>query len=141
MEETSIQAMNTPVPSDLEGRSIQEQDSVDLHRWSCYHLFFGLDPGRDRPLGLHWLLFNELASELREDGHPVEMPPFPPLPYPRRMWTGGEVAWSRPPRPGLALIRTSVVSRAQVKTGRNRLVSSDIAPKGDSGSGHRRYAD
>jgi 3-methylfumaryl-CoA hydratase len=109
--------MNTPVPSDLEGRSIQEQDSIDLHRWSCYHSFFGLDPERDLPLALHWLLFNKLASDLREDGHPLEMPPFPPLPYPRRMWAGGEVVWSRPPRPGLALSRTSVVPRAQVKTG------------------------
>jgi hypothetical protein len=60
VEETTIKPMNTSVPSDLEGRSIQEQDSVDLHRRSCYHLFFGLDPERDRPLALHWPLSTSL---------------------------------------------------------------------------------
>ena len=93
--------MNAPAASDLLGRSLEEQDRVDLLRWSSYHVFFGLDAGRDRPLALHWLLFNKLASELREDGHPVEMPPFPPLPYPRRMWAGGEIAWSRQLTPEL----------------------------------------
>lgn len=106
-----------PAASDLLGRSLEEQDRVDALRWSSYHVFFGLDPGRDRPLALHWLLFNRLASGLREDGHPVEMPPFPPLPYPRRMWAGGEVAWSRQPTPESTVHRATTVSRAEVKAG------------------------
>ena len=109
--------MSAFLASDLEGRSLEEWDRVDAHRWSSYYLLFRLDPERDRPLALHWLLFNKLASELREDGHPVEMPPFPPLPYPRRMWAGGEIAWSRPLAPRLDLRRTTVVSRAEAKTG------------------------
>jgi len=109
--------MSAFLASDLEGRSLEERDRVDAHRWSSYYLVFRLDPERDRPLALHWLLFNKLASELREDGHPVEMPPFPPLPYPRRMWAGGEIAWSRPLAPGLDLRRATVVLRAEQKTG------------------------
>src|SRR3954452_23733820 len=109
--------MSTFLASDLEGRSLEEWDRVDAHRWSSYYLLFRLDPERDRPLALHWLLFNKLASELREDGHPVEMPPFPPLPYPRRMWAGGEVAWSRQLTPESTVHRATTVSRAEVKAG------------------------
>jgi 3-methylfumaryl-CoA hydratase len=109
--------MGEDVLQGLEGRSIERYDSVDLHRWRAYHSFFELNPEADRPLALHWLLFHELSSQLRIDGHNVRMEPFPELPFPRRMWAGGEIVWRAPLAVGSELGRATAVARAEVKTG------------------------
>lgn len=101
----------------LDGRSSERSDSVDGHRWHAYFSFLGLDPEIARPLALHWLLFTELSPDLRPDGHPVRMEPFPELPFPRRMWAGGEIVWNASIAPGMALTRMTTVSRAQMKSG------------------------
>ena len=101
----------------LKGRSIERQDTADLHRWRAYHSFFNLDAETDRPLAFHWLMFTELSRETRPDGHPVQMHPFPVLPFPRRMWAGGEINWVRPVTAGAELKRTTTISRAEAKAG------------------------
>ena len=103
----------------LAGRTTTREDAVDAHRWGAYHAFFGLDPTSARPLAFHWLLFNDLPGPLRPDGHPVRMDPLPELPFGRRMWAGGEILWRDFLTPGVRLRRTSVIGRAELKTGRS----------------------
>jgi 3-methylfumaryl-CoA hydratase len=120
----------------LLGRSTLRTDSVDLHRWRTYYKFFNLSPERERPLAFHWLLFNELSSELRPDGHPIIMEPFPDLPFPRRMWVGGEITWSGALAPGVSLKRTTTICRAQLKAGaagQFLLTSLEHVVDGDTG--------
>jgi 3-methylfumaryl-CoA hydratase len=101
----------------LEGRAVRKDDIADAHRWNAYHRFFDLEAGTDRPLALHWLLFTELSRDLRPDGHSMRMEPFPELPYPRRMWAGGQIDWMAPVLSGAELSRTSTVVRAELKKG------------------------
>lgn len=109
--------MNEDVIEGLQGRCVQRSDTVDPHRWNCYHGFFDLVPGQDLPLALHWLLFNDLPREVRPDGHPVQMVPFPVLPFPRRMWAGGEINWLAPLSTGMQLRKSTTVASAEIKSG------------------------
>jgi len=101
----------------LIGRTMSTSDVVDDRRWAAYQHYFGIDAGRERPLALHWLLFTELLRELRTDGHPVQMLPFPTIPMPRRMWAGGNIVWHAPLMLGERLTRNSEITRAEMKTG------------------------
>lgn len=102
--------------SALLDRSITRFDRVDIQRWQAYYRLFALGPAAP-PLALHWLLFNELPIETRPDGHPIRMEPFPELPFPRRMWAGGEIEWGPFVTAGTELTRSSTISRAQMKDG------------------------
>ncbi|MEV8924465.1 hypothetical protein AB0045_26875, partial [Klebsiella pneumoniae] len=73
---------------------------------------------RPWPPGFHWAMFGRFQRALRQDGHPLTMAPFPPLPFPRRMWAGGEVAWLEPVAVGSDVRRLTTVERASVKQGR-----------------------
>lgn len=110
-------SVNWPALEGLQGSSVQRSDVLDSRRWRAYYSFFGLSPQDALPLAIHWLLFNELSRDLRDDGHPVCMPPFPEMPFPRRMWAGGEIVWMAPLSVGSKIKRTTVVARAQAKDG------------------------
>lgn len=101
----------------LLGRSCEERDAADSRRWRNYFTFFALDADVTPPLALHWTMFNNIVAQRRPDGHPVQMAPFPQLPFPRRMWAGGEINWRRALIQGENLVRSSVVSRAERKSG------------------------
>lgn len=120
----------------LVGRSDEAEDFADPHRWRAYRTFFRL--GEEEPaLAVHSLLFSRLATETRADGHATAMHPFPPLPWPRRMWAGGELRWRQVPREGEALTRGTAITRAERKQGGSGaflLASLSHEIRGDAGA-------
>ena len=54
--------------------------------------------GDHLPAAWHWLYFHDIvpASQLGGDGHPALGVTMPPVPLPRRMWAGGELAFRAP---------------------------------------------
>lgn len=79
-----------------------------------------LAPGDPAPAGIHWCLCPEIApmSALGPDGHPARGGFLPPVPLPRRMWAGGELAFADAFRVGDEVLRRSRVEDVRVKTGR-----------------------
>ena len=71
------------------------------------------------PLGIHWCLGPELqtAQNLGIDGHVKLGSLLPPIPYPRRMWAGGELIISELFQVNDNVKKTSVVTDIQHKTG------------------------
>ena len=69
----------------------------------------------------HWLYFLPSArqSELGPDGHPKRGGFLPPVPLPRRMWAGGQLAFFHPLRIGDAIERVSTIDDVTVKSGRS----------------------
>ena len=78
-------------------------------------------PGWPLPALWHWLYFLPLHrhSELGSDGHAKRGGFLPPIPLPRRMWAGGELAFHRPLRIGDAVVRTSTIESISAKNGRS----------------------
>ena len=77
-------------------------------------------PGTALPPLWHWLYFLPLArqSELGADGHAERGGFLPPVPLPRRMWAGSQLAFHAPLRVGDAVSRTSVIADVTEKSGR-----------------------
>jgi 3-methylfumaryl-CoA hydratase len=71
------------------------------------------------PLGAHWTLAPDIApmSDLGGDGHPRLGLYLPDLPYPRRMWAGGEIAFRSPLTTGDEVRKVSVVENIVFKDG------------------------
>ena len=69
----------------------------------------------------HWLYFWPLtpSSELGADGHPKRGGFLPPVPFPRRMWAGGQLRWHQPMRLGDQVQRESRIEQVQHKQGRS----------------------
>jgi len=104
-------------PAGLIGLTVEAQDSVTDNDLNDFAVTIG-EPPRPWPPGFHWAMFGRFARDLRGDGHPKVMAPFPPLPFPRRMWAGGEVTWMASVAAGSDVLRTTTVERASVKQGR-----------------------
>src|SRR3954447_4927669 len=86
--------------------------------------------GDPAPLGMHWCIAPPLtrAGALGRDGHPRHQGFMPPIPLPRRMWAGGEIAFRAPLRVGVPATRTSRVAGIDLKQGRTgRLVLLRLA--------------
>jgi 3-methylfumaryl-CoA hydratase len=79
-----------------------------------------LREGDDLPPAWHWLFFHDLvrASQLGEDGHPRLGITMPPVDLPRRMWSGGTLAFHVPLVLGSAVTRTSAIRSITPKQGR-----------------------
>ena len=73
------------------------------------------------PVGIHWCLSPDIApmSGLGIDGHPARGDFLPPVPLPRRMWAGGELAFTGEFRVGDTVTRRSRIADIAVKTGRS----------------------
>lgn len=71
------------------------------------------------PPGFHWTLYQPRvgASELREDGHPVQADLLPELPFAARMWAGGEVIFHGSLDAGDRVVRQSTVKSFDLKSG------------------------
>lgn len=69
----------------------------------------------------HWLYFLPRAPQhaLGEDGHPKLGGFLPPVPLPRRMWAGSDIAFHRPLHVGDTVTRTSTIRDVQHKAGRS----------------------
>ena len=76
--------------------------------------------GQDLPALWHWLYFlpSPQASTIGADGHAKRGGFLPPVPLPRRMWAGGQLAFFEPLRVGDAVLRTSCIEDVAVKSGR-----------------------
>lgn len=78
-----------------------------------------IDVGAPMPPLWHWSAFPEFVpmSGLGEDGHPRLGGFLPPIPYPRRMWAGGRIAFSGRLTIGERLTRRSEITGVEFKTG------------------------
>ncbi|GEQ78096.1 acyl-CoA dehydrogenase [Comamonas testosteroni] len=68
----------------------------------------------------HWLYFlpHGKQSEIGSDGHPQRGGFLPPVPLPRRMWAGSQIAFHAPLRVGQSISRTSRIVDVRMKEGR-----------------------
>ncbi|WP_420391259.1 FAS1-like dehydratase domain-containing protein [Acuticoccus sp.] len=81
--------------------------------------------GDEAPLCLHWCLAPATVPNgaTGPDGHPARGGFLPPVPLPRRMWAGGEIAFHAPLRVGDVVTRRSTIEDVAAKEGRSgRLV-------------------
>jgi 3-methylfumaryl-CoA hydratase len=69
----------------------------------------------------HWLYFlpTHRQSGIGPDGHPRRGGFLPPVPLPRRMWAGGQLAFHSPIRIGDDVTRTSTIDEVKSKGGRS----------------------
>lgn len=104
-------------PAALVGLRVEARDRVTDNDLDDFAVTID-EPSRPWPPGFHWAMFGRFQRALRGDGHPQVTAPFPPLPFPRRMWAGGELTWHAPAAAGTELVRTTTVERAAVKQGR-----------------------
>ncbi|MDO9286015.1 MAG: MaoC family dehydratase N-terminal domain-containing protein [Aquabacterium sp.] len=89
------------------------------------HAAAAVPPGTPLPSLWHWLYFLPMArhSEIGADGHPRRGGFLPPVPLPRRMWAGSQLAFHAPVRVGDVVQRQSTIADVTVKEGRSgRLV-------------------
>lgn len=75
--------------------------------------------GDAAPWTTHWCLGQPVfpMSMLGPDGHPTRGGFLPPVPLPRRMWAGGELAFQDALRVGDEVTRTSRIADVTMKTG------------------------
>ena len=78
--------------SQLVGLSHDYSDIVTTEKINLYDVLFGTSGNTSLAL-IHWGLFRAYSEKLRMDGHAEVLIPFPKLPFPRRMWIGGELKW------------------------------------------------
>jgi 3-methylfumaryl-CoA hydratase len=78
-------------------------------------------PGDVLPPCWQWLYFLPLqrASGIGHDGHPRRGGFLPPVPLPRRMWAGSQIAFLRPLVAGESVVRTSRIEDVSAKQGRS----------------------
>lgn len=76
-------------------------------------------PGDAAPFTVHWCLAQPVfpMDQLGPDGHPTRGGFLPPVPLPRRMWAGGELAFVDTLRVGDEATRTSRIADVTMKTG------------------------
>jgi 3-methylfumaryl-CoA hydratase len=73
------------------------------------------------PAGIQWCLAPDIAvmRSLGPDGHPARGGFLPPVPFPRRMWAGGELRFSGDFKVGDEVARRSIVEDVALKSGRS----------------------
>ncbi len=85
------------------------------------HAAIAADKGTALPPLWHWLYFLPLhrQSEMGEDGHARRGGFLPPVPLPRRMWAGSQLAWHSRLQVGDTVARTSTIDAVTEKQGRS----------------------
>lgn len=80
-----------------------------------------LADGDAAPAGIHWCLAPDIVpmSQLGPDGHPARGDFLPPVPFPRRMWAGGELMSQGDFKVGDTVSRHSVIEDVLLKSGRS----------------------
>jgi 3-methylfumaryl-CoA hydratase len=78
-------------------------------------------PGETAPLGIHWCLAPDIAPMrgIGPDGHPARGGFLPPVPFPRRMWAGGELRLVDTLAVGDIVTKRSVIEDVVLKSGRS----------------------
>ena len=79
------------------------------------------DLGDAAPVGIHWCLAPDIVPmrEIGVDGHPARGGFLPPIPFPRRMWAGGELKFSGTFSIGDIVTKRSVIEDVVLKSGRS----------------------
>ena len=103
------------------GRSTERTDVISPRMAESFlatlkpHLAAG--PGA--PLGLFWCLAPDIVAreDLGNDGHPRTGIFLPAMPYPRRMWAGGELRFHAAFHVGDVVTKTSTIEDIAFKTG------------------------
>src|ERR1700742_4010789 len=106
------------------GRSQEASDTVTAQlvkglRATLFQEIGEPTTGDVAPFTVHWCLAQPVfpMSMLGPDGHPTRGASLPPVPLPRRMWAGGELAFLDPLRVGDETTRISTISDVNIKTG------------------------
>lgn len=73
------------------------------------------------PVGIHWCLAPDIVpmSGIGPDGHPARGGFLPPVPFPRRMWAGGDLSFSGSFLVGDTVAKRSVIEDVVLKSGRS----------------------
>ncbi len=108
------------------GRSESVDDVATATPYAALSATLDRDCGRP-PAGTplpplwHWLYFLPLyrQSEVGSDGHAKRGAFLPPVPLPRRMWAGSELAFHSPLRIGDRIRRVSTIADVTRKSGRS----------------------
>lgn len=106
------------------GREEQAADIVTPGLCERFRATFGgwlYESAEGAPFGLHWCLAPPAAAQdrLGPDGHPARGGFLPPVPYPNRMWAGGEISFHKPLLPGDEVERRSRIGEIKEKEGRS----------------------
>jgi 3-methylfumaryl-CoA hydratase len=108
------------------GRSETAHDTITRRLEASFRASLDRAPGQPAigdpaTLGLHWYLAPPIVqmAALGDDGHPRRAGFLPPVPLPRRMWAGGELAFDAPLQVGDAVTRTSQIKDVTIKEGRS----------------------
>jgi 3-methylfumaryl-CoA hydratase len=106
------------------GRTDSASDLVTPQLVRALRATLFMDPGKPgtddlAPLTVHWCLAQPVApmSALSPDGHPARGGFLPPVPLPRRMWAGGQLAFEDRIRVGDDVTRASRIADVSLKTG------------------------
>ncbi len=106
------------------GRQEEKTDIVTAQLVAGLRATLFLDIGEPKtgdaaPFTTHWCLAPAVypMDKLGPDGHPTRGGFLPPVPLPRRMWAGGEIAFIEPLRVGDKVTRSSTIKDVTVKTG------------------------
>ena len=106
------------------GRREEKTDTVTAQLVAGLRATLFLDIGEPKlgdaaPFTTHWCLAPAVypMAKLGPDGHPTRGGFLPPVPLPRRMWAGGEIAFIEPLRVGDVVTRSSTIKDVTVKTG------------------------
>jgi 3-methylfumaryl-CoA hydratase len=107
--------------SDWIGRHTERRDRITPRMVREFEATLAphLAPGLPAPAGIFWCLAPEAfpAAELGPDGHPRTGLVLPALPFPRRMWAGGELLFHGDVRTGDEVDRHSTIEAVTFKTG------------------------
>ena len=108
------------------GRSEAAQDDITPRLEASFRATLDRPPGQpaigdSATLGVHWCLAPPIVpmEALGDDGHPRRGGFLPPVPLPRRMWAGGELAFEAPLQVGDVVTRTSRIDDVVIKEGRS----------------------
>jgi len=79
------------------------------------------ETGAEAPVGIHWCLSPDIEpmNRLGPDGHPARGGFLPPVPFPRRMWAGGDLQFSGRFMVGDTVTRRSRIEDVTLKQGRS----------------------
>lgn len=122
---SALADLDLPLLESWIGREQQARDVVTPGLVERFRATFGawvLQGGDDDvPPGLHWCLARPAvpAAELGPDGHPKRGGFLPPVPFPNRMWAGGEITFLAPIRVGDEVTRSSRIESLSPKEGRS----------------------
>jgi 3-methylfumaryl-CoA hydratase len=77
--------------------------------------------GDPAPVGIHWCLAPDIVPMrgIGPDGHPTRGGFLPPVPFPRRMWAGGELQFTGTFLVGDTVRRRSIIEDVTLKSGRS----------------------